>query len=375
MKEKNKMDTMKIIEMCEDGFSYRRIANILDYPYKDVKKYIEDNGIKLKKEIFTEDAIPKIKRLYKEGVAALTLGRKYSIRTQRVLKWAEEDGTLRKQGDATRTVEYNQHIFDIIDDQDKAYWLGFLYADGYNLEGKKVELSLCTDDIDHIKKLANFVGISEKQISSRIDKDGHKQSTLNMFGKHMSEQLAKWGCVQKKSLILTYPKWLPNDLHQHFIRGEFDGDGSINVDKEGKDWRICIVGTKDMMDNISNIITANINITSIIEKRNKNDDRNTYSLVINGNNQVQKFCDWIYKDHKTRLDRKYEKYLILTEQQKRKENIKNNMRKNYVLTEIEIEQIKQYLINKIDIAEIAEKLNIHQNSVRNIKNKMQELPQ
>ena len=28
-------------------------------------------------------------------------------------------------------IDYNRHIFDNIDNEEKAYWLGFIVADGY----------------------------------------------------------------------------------------------------------------------------------------------------------------------------------------------------------------------------------------------------
>lgn len=54
---------------------------------------------------------------------------------------------------------FNESYFEVIDTEDKAYWLGFLYADGNiyyhkdkngDRKGGKVELSLKSDDFNHL---------------------------------------------------------------------------------------------------------------------------------------------------------------------------------------------------------------------------------
>lgn len=48
-----------------------------------------------------------------------------------------------------------------------------------------------------------------------------------MFG-----DLSKHGCVPNKSLILKFPTTLPNELVNDFIRGYFDGDGSVYINNK-----------------------------------------------------------------------------------------------------------------------------------------------
>lgn len=62
-------------------------------------------------------------------------------------------------------------IFENIDTEEKAYWLGFLYADGcVGSKESKVELSLAEKDLRHMEKFRSFIGI-ENKISYRPNTD------------------------------------------------------------------------------------------------------------------------------------------------------------------------------------------------------------
>ena len=87
----------------------------------------------------------------------------------------------------------------------------------------------------------------------------------------MFNDLIKQGCVPNKSLILTFPNkhQVPKNLINHFIRGYFDGDGSISygiqerysVRKKQNTKRLNInaqfIGTKEMLTVINNCVNFN----------------------------------------------------------------------------------------------------------------------
>lgn len=50
-------------------------------------------------------------------------------------------------------IEYNRHIFDEINSSEKAYWLGFIIADGYLNEDKNMlRIKLGSIDKHHLEK-------------------------------------------------------------------------------------------------------------------------------------------------------------------------------------------------------------------------------
>lgn len=70
----------------------------------------------------------------------------------------------------------NRYIFENIDNEEKAYWLGFLYADGsVGSTDYRVELGLAEKDLEHIKKFKNFIGLDNK-ISYRPKSKSYRYS-------------------------------------------------------------------------------------------------------------------------------------------------------------------------------------------------------
>ena len=195
------------------------------------------------------------------------------------------------------------HHFEIIDTEEKAYWLGFLYADGsVGSSEAKIELGLAEKDVKHIEKFRNFIGINNK-ISYREKTKSYRYSFRSQSCK---EDLIKQGCIPKKSLILKFPTvdQVPLKLIKHFIRGYFDGDGWFtNTDNC---FQVGLIGTEDFikgfLDNIKNI-----NKDNKIFNVHREDGAKRY--IFSAYQDVLNFLNWIYKDANIYLDRKYEHYI------------------------------------------------------------------
>jgi|SRR5271166_3656793 len=229
----------------------------------------------------------------------------------------DRNNTKRRTAEeAHRKYAMNENFFDSIDTEEKAYMLGFLYADGCNqmTHHFSVVISLAEYDKDHLLKFARIIYNDEGTATQRVKLYGRargdtetKEAVLDMCSKHMCLTLNKHGCTPNKSLTLTYPKWMPKALNRHFIRGYFDGDGSIHsVDKAASG--CTMVGTQEFLQ-ISKDIMAQLNIASSMHKSDKTNDKNTYTLSISGNRNQQRFLNWIYEGSSIYLDRKYARFL------------------------------------------------------------------
>ena len=208
----------------------------------------------------------------------------------------------------SRKSHVNDHIFDVIDTEEKAYWLGFLYADGnvhHHHESWVIELSLQESDLNHLKKFASFISYEEAP-KYRLKTKAYRV----MFGSRiMAEQLISKGCIERKSLILKFPTYdiVPKNLMRHFIRGYFDGDGCItlrhNISKEVP--VASLLGTKEFL---SDLLVEIVKESKVIKKEHDNDS-NTYNIRFK-TEEGFRFLDYMYKDANIYLQRKYNRYLL-----------------------------------------------------------------
>ena len=272
----------------------------------------------MKKIEFSQEQIEDILDKYKNNWAQQKIANFYNVsRTviKRILDIQNEDLVIRNR---TTKYKYNQNIFEIIDTNEKAYWLGFLFADGYNHETKTcVALRLQAADKEILEKYKTFLGTNVpiytfKRVTS-VNKLHREYCEVNICSPIFSEQLAKWGCKQGKTFNLHFPD-IPEHLYRHFIRGFFDGDGCLSVrDRNDRrktygtsmNYQFCLYGLETMLLPIQNILVKELNLVPTklaISKKIK-------TLHYTGKQVVSKIMTYLYKDATIYLKRKHDTYL------------------------------------------------------------------
>lgn len=204
----------------------------------------------------------------------------------------------------------DEFYFNKIDNENKAYWLGFLYADGC-VHSNNNEISINITDEDHIIKFKNEIKAFNHKYSITNDKRYKNAKTLYQFSikdAQLHSDLIKWGCVPNKSLLLNKIPNIPRDYVSHFIRGYFDGDGSLHYLKSTNNYRISFVGTKDFLNDIQKELNTNVSL-------NNSGSGKAYTLQISGRKQVMRILNYMYKDsdESNRLNRKYSIFLKCSE--------------------------------------------------------------
>jgi len=189
----------------------------------------------------------------------------------------------------------NDDYFEVINDSRKAYWLGLMYADGcvYNCKSKpfNIELSLIDKDIiEKLKEDLEFEGL----IHTRIYKNPAYSNAykLSFKSEKMFKDLERLGCIERKSLVLTFPdeKLLNKIFIPYFIRGYFDGDGSVYSNNYGKS-KVVLTGTFSFISSIKEYLNLN-NINCSIRQHN-----NVFNLIIGGINHILRFKELMYSDN------------------------------------------------------------------------------
>lgn len=216
-----------------------------------------------------------------------------------------------------RKYTINEHFFDDINNEEKAYWLGFIFADGYITKRKNGQniFAIKLSEIEPLQKISTAIN-SNKPIGVYISKSGYNKNKkyfqLSIISDHIVNTLEKLGCVQNKSLILKFPV-INSILIPHFIRGYFDGDGSVFYhtqkikNKIYKYKGIHICGTYEFLNSIK-IELHNNKILNTHEKclyKEKRKKTNCWGLKLLSNKRTNKFLNYIYSNSSICMERKY----------------------------------------------------------------------
>lgn len=255
---------------------------------------------------------------YKNGNSVLQISKKYGY------KYDKTYSVIKKHNLEIRGNDYNSkiyhvdsHVFDIIDSEEKAYWLGFLYADGCVLNtgsNYKMSLALFDKDINHLMKFKSFLN-TNNPIKIYNGNHNNKYCRISVIDYNICMSLIDKGVYERKTEIIKYPSFLNSELDRHFIRGYVDGDGCItyhkhNINKDRYVFSLKILSTKEMLYEIHKRLPSNKSNMPILQKRRKN-EVNNYSLEYGGNKQTLNILNYLYGESNIYLDRKYERYLLL----------------------------------------------------------------
>lgn len=248
---------------------------------------------------------------FEEKKSMLNISKELSCSPQIIARTIRETGREpRKVGVSNRLYYADDYYFSVIDSEEKAYWLGMLYADGTIQEDRgTVNLGLQTSDEEHIKKFIYCLKSNNpiKRYIKVMDGKEFSSSRVNIYSRQMVDDLIRLGCTQNKSLTLTFPteEQVPNHLIIHFIRGYFDGDGSISYTTPYKtkrrQYKYSFVGTKSFIDGIKSHL-------EIEHLKTSNRKKELFAVGSSGRKQVEHVLGKMYKGATIFLQRKYDKY-------------------------------------------------------------------
>ena len=211
----------------------------------------------------------------------------------------------------------NIHYFDNIDTEHKAYWLGYIFADGHISKKMHLMFGCQKVDIDILEQVKKDFDCT---YPIRINKDNNP--ILNICSKHMCETLLSMGFTHKKSYEVDFQKivtYIPEHLLHHFVRGMFDGDGSIryyNYDYvKGYQYHFGYTGLKEVCEFVAKFLRLT---TKLARERNTN----TYTLKTTNAPMIKYIYGVLYKDATIYCKRKYDIFqeiLMLIKKEKKDE--------------------------------------------------------
>nr|QBK91736.1 MAG: hypothetical protein LCPAC304_00620 [Pithovirus LCPAC304] len=257
--------------------------------------------------MWTDEDIKYICENYESGkMSGIDLGKKYHVSKKRIYS------LLRAQGvTVARKKRYRKHslietYFDEIDTQNKAYFLGFLFADGCNFTNSgSISMELSIHDIDILRAFKEEWGYSgDVTITNR---EGKQYGLLRVHSKYMSQRLSDLGMVKAKSHVLKYPTYLNPFYQKHFIRGYFDGNGTINYCKTQNFYTFSIIcGTPAFIDSMKVEFEKLLctKFTFGVARDGKCKKLNAYRKSF-----IHLIMKFLYEEAELYLSRKYNKFL------------------------------------------------------------------
>lgn len=225
-----------------------------------------------------------------------------------------------------RKLSFDETFFDKIDTKEKAYYLGFIFADGtHNKYHFKIKIRKKDREVvDRFKK-----AIRAEQIVYKYGKD----VSFRICSKLICDQLDKVGCPANKSLILRYPK-IDKYFNKDFIRGVFDGDGCFS--KNGR-WEI-VGGSHQFLTEIKNILENECDITMKCAIRTKGRKNPLTTIYVDKAEYLIKIYHYLYDDTNDFLNRKQIKFHMALEKLENIVNQKKRMQELINLVRIDKKQ-------------------------------------
>lgn len=302
----------QFIDLWNSGVSCIKIAKQLGVSSQTVSRYLKESGITVvnKQNEIKFDVDQAIKD-YLDGISLVRVCEKYHTTYTYMKKVLNSKGIdiINKQNET----KFNENIFDSIDNEEKAYWLGFIFADGYIATIKNptkphynFEISLQLDDEEHLQKFNKFM---EHKDPNHVKCDSYRCRWI-VANKHLWETLNSYGCTPRKSLTLEFPDesiFKDKSLIRHFIRGYFDGDGSIGIYNNLQNPHVSLLGTKEFLVKIqSYLFSEDLTLSS-----KNSTESNTFSLQ-SARTRAVTWAYILYYKSNIYLERKYQKFLQFT---------------------------------------------------------------
>lgn len=206
---------------------------------------------------------------------------------------------------------YDYDYFKSIDNPNKAYWLGFIVADG-GLEVSsnnsrsiyRLRILLSDKDHYHLEKFASEISgtLEVKRGETALKGRLFGHSVLSINSREIVESLIDIGVYPNKSAKEQMPD-MNYDYISDFIRGHFDGDGCFSYwySREDLQQELSFLGSRLLMEQFNIIIQQHLNIKGAIAQ-----DGKMFKLRFTAINDVNALIKWMYQND-LYLERKHQK--------------------------------------------------------------------
>jgi hypothetical protein len=238
------------------------------------------------------------KELYSKNNSLRKTSKALSISKTALTRIFKENNIEIKSNCTDMKPNFNENFFKKINSEEKAYWLGFLYADGYlDTKRNSLRLELSSKDLDHLILFCKTLNYPVIKIKERVDRNTF---WVNINSLKLSQDLQNLD-FKSNSLSINH---FDIKYHSCFLRGFYDGDGSI-YHKGKTSLGTGLILDKDWINTVTSIIPiSDIKVRPVAKSKPDGMYRiETYNLK-----SSLDLCEFLYFNSTIHLDRKYNKY-------------------------------------------------------------------
>lgn len=240
-----------------------------------------------------------MRNLYGNGVRVKGIANQVARTRASIEKMIQRLGLADRKGKGGLGTDGSvQTYFDSIDTPMKAYFIGFLLADG-NLFARSRERGL---QVELAEKDRVIIDLMKGEFGGRIYFRVSRQSIiLRVSGIRIFQSLVRAGVLPRKTLRMEWPG-VSDDFSRFIVLGYSDGDGCIFRSKKSVGWSLT-GATKEFLVVISEKIREGC---GVILRPPRLVTGKTWVIGVHGNRKAGRLLDWIYSGHSIGLQRKRE---------------------------------------------------------------------
>ena len=296
----------KLVESYCNGKSLVGVARKFKVSVGTVLTALQEASVQVRKEKagrskFSPEQDADIVKRYKDGESTTSIATVYGVSRSCIVYRLHKSGVY-------LVTKVKDTVFDEIDSEEKAYYFGLLCADGWI---SKLETSPCVglylkaEDRNIVEGFMKMFCDKEIRAVKRNGVVAGYQADIN--SKRLVEKLIEYGIDNDKSHTLRFPTCVPDEYLCDFVRGYFDGDGSISGNQTS------FVGTKWFIEKLIKVMSENANVSNKVTPFPVNADKGntiTKSIAWSGINQARKIRDWMYRNGTSTIyiKRKHDRY-------------------------------------------------------------------
>jgi len=291
----------QIHDKFNQGFSIKEIGKNFNISETAVFNSLKKtSNYKCRPYGWTKEEKLKLQELYNKGYSSRQLAKLYNCSKPRILDALEN----KREKSSYRKYKLDQNAFKSLETQGQAYWLGFLYADG-NVGSKENSITLSLTDRESVEDFKKFLKTDKPIYINRRSQGNPKWKdiyTLTVHSEILKNDLIKLGCVPDKTYKVNLPN-IDESLYRHFIRGVFDGDGSVW--KSSGKGHFSITNKLSFLTELQDVLIKELglNKTKLAERK-----PNFGDLRYGGKSNLEKLHDYFYKDAIVYMSRKKTKF-------------------------------------------------------------------